>query len=31
LANFLRFTQPVWSEKEAPDPQRPKGKNQTAK
>jgi GMP synthase-like glutamine amidotransferase len=31
LTNFLRFTQPVWSDSRMPDPKRAKGKNQDAK
>ena len=30
LANFLRFTRPVWSKNQAPKPQRAKGKNEDA-
>jgi para-aminobenzoate synthetase component 2 len=31
LANFLRFTLPIWSKNQMPDPKRAKGKNQNAK
>jgi anthranilate synthase/aminodeoxychorismate synthase-like glutamine amidotransferase len=31
LSNFLRITQPVWSESQIPDPKRAKGKNPNAK
>ena len=31
LTNFLRFTHPVWSDNQIPDPKRVKGKNQKAK
>jgi anthranilate synthase component II len=31
LANFLCFTQPIWSDNHMPEPKRAKGKNQNAK